>query len=174
MKNKIFNLIICGFLLVILTGCESSGNGRDEFDNLLNPSDKPTDEKTYTTISCEEATYIDTKYYVYVKSGKYIARIEFDEETSSVHKYTLSYELTLANSATNDTLKEHAEEFNDYCKENNNGEFVSCTYTNSVESGKKTTIVGEYDLEKITNLPKSVAEAKKFLEQKHGMTCTIK
>lgn len=173
MKNIKLYILFFGIILTLLTGCNAEPDNRNELDDIFNQNENET-EKKYKKIICEEEFYIDTKYYVYVKSGKHIASIEFDEENKEVHKYTLSTELTLENSATNDTLKKHAEEFNDYCKENNKGEFISCTYSNSVSNGRKTTVVGEYDLLQIKDLPTSVNDAKKFLESQHGMECIIK
>ena len=171
MKKNILNYVMFLMLLVLLTGC-STTNKRDEFDDLVDTEDEVL-SKQYTKISCETPKYIDTAYYIYIESGKNIATIEFDEETSKVHRYTWNLDLTFVKSATNETMKEHAEKFDNFCNEDNDGRYKSCTYKNNSNGRKYSVITGEYDLSKISNLPTSLEAAKSFLESRHGLTCHI-
>lgn len=171
MKKNLFSSVIFIMLLILLTGC-STANKRDEFDNIIDTDDEEL-TKEYTKIKCETAKYIDTAYYIYVESQKEIITIEFDEESSKVHKYTKNIDLTFVKSATNETMKEHAEKFDSFCKEENKGTFKSCTFKNDANGRKYSIITGEYDLTKIPNLPTTLEGAKSFLESRHGLTCHI-
>lgn len=168
MKRKKIILLLCLFGTFFLTSCTTVNNEINE--TIKNPQS----EKVYKNIICEREEYIDTQYYLYSTGAKYIAKIEFDEEKSSIHSYTLNLEIYAKNAATNDTLSDYAKEFDSFCNEDNDGRFKKCSYKNYFDETKKTVITGDYELFKISNLPTDINSAKSFLETRHKMSCTIK